>query len=85
MQVYLLLILILLCNFFLLILYSLSDTLAVFAHDAAYWVILAVWLVFLMRKYQIIATDDGRFTAILYLCTIELIPAVILAATMMYL
>lgn len=70
---------------FLLILYSLSDTLAVFAHDAAYWVILAVWLVFLMRKYQIIATDDGRFTAILYLCTIELIPAVILAATMMYL
>lgn len=70
---------------FLIILYSLSSTLAIFAHKAAYWVILAVWLVFLMRKYQIIATDDGRFTAILYLCTIELIPAVILAATMMYL
>ena len=41
-----------------------------------------LWAVFLLRKYQIMASDAGPFAAFLYLCTVEILPAVLLAGSM---
>lgn len=69
----------------LLIISSVSAGCQTFAVKAAYYVTGAIWALFLLRKYQIVSQDNGQFTAILYLCGIEIIPAVLLVASMIYL
>ena len=44
-----------------------------------------LWFVFLFRKYQIMVSDDGHFIAFLYLCAVEILPAVMLVVSMFYL
>ena len=69
----------------LLIISSISTGCLDFSITAAYYVTGAIWLLYLLRKYQIMSQDAGQFTAILYLCGIEIIPAVLLVVSMIYL
>ena len=47
--------------------------------------ILAVYLVFLFRKFQIFRNSCSFFTAFLYLCVLEILPGVILVLTAVFL
>jgi hypothetical protein len=44
-----------------------------------------MWLVFLVRKMQILSRDCGQFKAFLYLCKLEILPAAIIIAAMKFL
>lgn len=55
------------------------------AGTASYYVTGALWVVFLIRKKEIIAADAGQLQAFLYLCSVEILPAVLLVASMMIL
>ena len=69
----------------MLITSSISRACSVLAESASYWCIGIIWLLYMLRKYQILSSDAGHFPAILYLCTIEFIPAVMLVASVVYL
>lgn len=58
----------------------LSGEYSPFISNVAIYLTILLWLLFLLRKCQIIASGDGQFKAFLYLCTIEILPAVLLAA-----
>lgn len=70
---------------FLTIISSISIRCFSICHNIGTSCTVAVWLLFLLRKCQIITSSNGQFTAILYLCAMELLPAGLLAATMIYL
>ena len=69
----------------LLITSSLSASWMEWSRHAAAWSTGFLWAVFMLRKYQILSPDAGHFAAILYLCTIEILPAVMLAVSVIYL
>lgn len=47
-------------------------------HNAMIWISGCIYLLFLLRKYQIFLTSCSIFTAFLYLCALEIIPTGIL-------
>lgn len=53
--------------------------------DIARYLLLALWLVFVLRKMQILSADAGLLRAILYLCTVEIPPAAMLVVSMLIL
>lgn len=79
------LILLTVCYLILILAGSFSDGWMEFAHKASYYVTGALWGIFLIRKMQIMDTNDGQFTAFLYLCTVEILPAGLLVASIVYL
>ena len=52
---------------------------------AAYIFTGLLFIVNLIRRYQIITQDCGFFTAILYLCSVEILPAALLVISLVYL
>lgn len=52
---------------------------------AAYIFTELLFIVNLIRRYQIITQDCGFFTAILYLCSVEILPAALLVISLVYL
>lgn len=44
-----------------------------------------LWMVYLVRKTQILSADAGHLQAILYLCTVEILPAALLVVSMLIL
>ena len=73
------------CYLLLVLLGSFSQGCFEFAHKASYYVTGFLWGLYLIRKTQIMDTIDGQFTAFLYLCTVEIIPAGLLVASIVYL
>lgn len=73
------------CYLLLVLLGSFSQGCFDFAHKASYYVTGFLWGLYLIRKTQIMDTIDGQFTAFLYLCTVEIIPAGLLVASIVYL
>ncbi|MGM9766872.1 MAG: hypothetical protein ACI3Z0_00200 [Candidatus Cryptobacteroides sp.] len=53
--------------------------------DIARYLLLALWLVFILRKMQILSADAGLLRAFLYLCTVEIPPAAMLVVSMLIL
>lgn len=53
--------------------------------EVSIYVILSFWVLFLVRKMQILSADAGLLRAFLYLCTVEVPPAAMLVASMMFL
>lgn len=49
------------------------------------YVILSFWVVFILRKMQILFSDAGLLRAFLYLCSVEIPPAAMLVVSMMFL
>lgn len=56
-----------------------------FARNVSCYSICAIWGLFLFRKGQIMGGNAGQLQAILYLCAVEVLPAVLLVASMMIL
>lgn len=52
---------------------------------AAYIFTGLLFIVNLIRRYQLITQDCGFFTAILYLCSVEILPAALLVISLVYL
>lgn len=69
----------------LTIIYSISSSCAHIAESASIYAIIILWVIFLLRKYQIMAYDCGQFKSFLYLCAVEILPAVMLVASILYL
>lgn len=69
----------------LTVIYSISAQYIGFSRKAAIIGSGVLWFVFLFRKYQIMVSDDGHFIAFLYLCAVEILPAVMLVVSMFYL
>ncbi|MGM9741486.1 MAG: DUF4271 domain-containing protein [Candidatus Cryptobacteroides sp.] len=69
----------------LVILRAFSPDFALSVRTASYYVTGILWIVFLIRKKEIIAADAGQLQAFLYLCSVEILPAVLLVASMMFL
>ncbi len=69
----------------LMIIHSISNDCARIAESAAIYAIIFLWAIFLLRKYQIIAYDCGQFKSFLYLCAVEILPAAMLVASILYL
>ena len=69
----------------LVIMRTFSPDFAMSARTASYYVTGILWAVFLIRKKEIVASDAGQLQAILYLCSVEILPAVVLVASMMFL
>ena len=53
--------------------------------EVSIYVILSFWVLFLVRKMQILSADAGLLRAFLYLCSVEIPPAAMLVASMMFL
>lgn len=66
----------------LTVVHSLSRSCAVFSVKAALISSGVLWGLFLLRKYQIMASDAGHFAAFLYLCAVEILPAAMLVVSM---
>lgn len=68
----------------LLIFYRSGDY-TIIARKVAYYATGFMWLLFLFRKSQILRSADNLFHTILYLCAVELLPAGLLVASIVYL
>ena len=66
----------------LTVVHSLSRGCAVFSVKSALISSGVLWGLFLLRKYQIMASDAGHFAAFLYLCAVEILPAAMLVVSM---
>ncbi len=69
----------------LLVIRSVSDGCAQTAESISLYVTAFLWVVFLVRKYQILAYDCGQFKSFLYLCGVEILPAAMLVVSSLYL
>ena len=64
---------------------SVSDWCLALSRTMSYYVTGFLWTVFLIRKSQILSADAGHLQAILYLCTVEILPAALLVVSMLIL
>lgn len=69
----------------LVIIASISNDLLSLSKTLAYYTAGGLWLLMLYRKNQIMSAFAGQLQAILYLCTVEIIPAVALVVSMIFL
>ena len=53
--------------------------------EVSIYVILSFWVLFLVRKMQILSADAGLLRAFLYLCSVEIPPAAMLVVSMLIL
>ena len=81
-------------NFFILETFFLTLCITIFAISSSclYYIKIATYtftgllfIVNLIRRYQIITQDCGFFTAISYLCSVEILPAALLVISLVYL
>ncbi len=66
---------------FLLIPVSVSNACLPFARTLAMVSAAAMWMLFIVRKHQIMLSGCGHLQAFLYLCAVEIIPAAMLVAS----
>lgn len=69
----------------LMIIHSISTACAEFAESVSIYAVILLWAMFLLRKYQIMAYGCGQFKSFLYLCAVEILPAAMLVASILYL
>lgn len=79
------LIVLVVCYLLLIVIGSFSSVCMIFSHKMSYYVTGILWAIFLIKKMQIMESIDGQFPAFLYLCTIEILPAGLLVASIVYL
>jgi hypothetical protein len=60
---------------------SVLDTPADVVKSAMLWISACIYLIFILRKTQILISSASFFAAFLYLCALELIPTGALAAS----